>query len=80
MEPRAFRGRVVAVQPRIGLHRSFDQLWHSYRSYALVLEDGTRIAIGPAAHAKQAFRIGDEVEGSGASVPKPRAEGPRSTS
>ena len=61
MEQRACRGRVVAVKPRVGLHRSFDQLWHSYRGYALVLEDGTRIAIGRAAHDKQALRIGDEV-------------------
>jgi hypothetical protein len=69
-----FSGRVAAVKPRIGLRRSFDQVWHTYRGYVLVLEDGTRVAVGPAAHAKYRFRIGDVVEGSGAPVPEPRTE------
>ncbi len=67
-------GRIGAVKPRIGLRRSFDQLWHSYRGYVLVLADGPRVAIGPAAHAKHRFRIGHVVEGCGEPVPDPRAE------
>jgi hypothetical protein len=69
-----FAGRVAAVKPRIGLHRSFDQVWHSYRGHVLVLEDGPRVAVGPAAHDRHRFRIGDVVEGEGEPVPQPRAE------
>ena len=69
-----FSGRVAAVKPRIGLHRSFDQVWHSYRGYVLVLENGPRVGIGPAAQAKHRFRIGDTVEGEAELVPDPRAE------
>jgi hypothetical protein len=59
-----FAGRVLAVKPRIGLLRSFDEISHSYKGYVLVL-DGLRVAIGPAAHAKNAFRPGDEIQGEG---------------
>jgi len=69
-----FRGTVTAVKPRIALHRSFDQLWHSYRGFVLVLDEGPRVAIGPGAHAKHRFRIGDVIEGGGVPVPDPRAE------
>jgi hypothetical protein len=65
---------VAAVKPRIGLHRSFDERWHSYRGYVLVLDSGQRIAVGPGSHAKHRFRIGDEIEGSGVSIPDPRTE------
>ena len=70
----SFRGIVAAVKPRIGLHRSFNEVWHSYRGYVLVLEDGRRVAVGPGAHAKHAFRIGDLIEGAGVPVPDPRTE------
>ena len=66
-----FSGRITAVKARIRLLRSFDQISHSYLGYVLVLEgvlDGQpaedlRIAIGPKAHEKHQFRIGDEVVG-----------------
>lgn len=58
-----FSGTVAAVKPRIGLHRSFDQVWHSYRGYVLVLENAPLIAVGQAAHTTHHFRIGDVVEG-----------------
>jgi hypothetical protein len=70
----SFRGFVTAVKPRIGLHRSFDEVWHSYRGYVLVLEDGPRVAVGPGTHAKHSFRLGDLVEGFGLPVPDPRTE------
>jgi hypothetical protein len=70
----SFCGRIEAVKPRIGLHRSFDQVWHSYRGYVLLLEGGTRIAVGAAAHEKHRFRIGDVVEGQAAPLPDPRSE------
>jgi hypothetical protein len=58
----AWSGRVVSVQPRIRLLRSFDQRHHDYRGYVLTLE-GTcaedegrfAVAIGEAAQAKHRF-------------------------
>lgn len=56
-------GRIVAVQPRIRLLRSFDQRQHNYPGYALLIESSsdqkqTWIGIGPAAHAKYGFSAG----------------------
>jgi len=70
----SFRGILDAVKPRIGLHRSFDEVWHSYRGYVLVLRDGPSVAVGPGTHKKHAFRAGDLVEGVGIPVPDPRRE------
>jgi hypothetical protein len=39
----------------LGLHRSVDEVWHSYRGYVLVLQDGRRVAVGPGTHEKHAF-------------------------
>jgi hypothetical protein len=60
-------GRVVAVQPRIRLIRSFDERSHSYLGYVLRI-DGTcggqadefLIAVGEAAHEKHQFQEGKE--------------------
>jgi hypothetical protein len=70
----AWSGRLVAVQPRIRLLRSFDQRHHNYLGYVLRV-DGTRddeagellVAVGKAAHAKHSFQVGMAV--SGRSVP-----------
>ena len=54
-------GRVLAVQPRIRLLRSFDQRQHNYPGYALLIESGTSsiwVGVGPAAHAKYRFCAG----------------------
>lgn len=56
-------GRIVAVQPRIRLTRSFDERSHSYLGYVLRI-DGTDgrpagefpIAVGEAAHESTGFR------------------------
>ncbi len=74
-----FRGEVVAVKGRIRLLRSFDQVSHQYLGYTLVLAiegmpEVLRVAIGPAAHAKFQFRIGDIVSGEGHPVPDPKQE------
>ena len=77
----AWSGRVVAIQPRIRLMRSFDQRNHSYQGYVLRV-DGTcgddagefLIAIGKAAQAKHRFRAGMEVSGQSVPVPDPRME------
>ena len=74
-------GRVVAVQPRIRLMRSFDERSHSYQGYVLRI-DGTiadepgefMIAIGKAAQAKHRFQAGMEVSGQAVPVPDPRLE------
>ena len=70
----AWIGRLVAVQPRIRLLRSFDQRHHSYQGYVLRI-DGTcgdeagefLIAIGKGAHEKHRFQAGMKL--SGFSVP-----------
>ena len=68
-----FAGRVAAVKPRIILHRSFDEIWHSYKGYVLVIDD-LRVAIGPSAQDLHGFRIGDEVEGEGEEPLYPESE------
>jgi len=74
-------GRVVAVQPRIRLMRSFDERHHSYLGYVLCVdgtfEDGSgefRIAVGKAAHEKKEFRAGMEVSGLAVPVSDTRLE------
>jgi hypothetical protein len=70
----AWSGRLVAVQPRIRLMRSFDERHHSYLEYVLGI-DGTcadeagqfLIAVGKGAHEKHRFYIGMQL--SGCSVP-----------
>jgi hypothetical protein len=76
-----WRGRVVAVQPRIRLTRSFDQRSHTYQGYALRIDgqigDEARefvIAVGVGAHRKHRFRIGDRLSGEGHAVADPRLE------
>lgn len=58
-------GEILAVKARIRLIRSFDQVSHQYQGYTLVIRDDergvVRLAIGPAAHAKHRFRIGDRL-------------------
>ncbi len=74
-------GRVVAVQPRIRLLRSFDERSHSYLGYVVRIE-GTcggqvkefLIAVGEAAHAKHRFQTGMELAGSSVPVEDPRKE------
>jgi hypothetical protein len=70
----AWTGRIMGVQPRIRLTRSFDERSHSYLGYVLDV-DGTcgvasgrfLIAVGKAAQEKHQFRTG--MEASGVSVP-----------
>ncbi|MEW6326763.1 MAG: hypothetical protein AB1487_04125 [Thermodesulfobacteriota bacterium] len=81
MQKVSWAGRIVAVQPRIRLMRSFDERHHSYQGYVLSV-DGTcgdemgefQIAVGKAAHAKHQFRAGMEVSGLSVPVDDPRIE------
>ncbi len=76
-----WQGKVIGVQPRIRLWRSFDQRAHTYLGYNLTI-DGSfaemagiyTIAIGKAAQAKHQFRVGDLVQGRAAPVVDERKE------
>jgi hypothetical protein len=75
-------GTITAVKARIRLLRSFDQIHHSYLGYVLVLDgtldgtpaEGLRLAVGPKAHEKHEFRIGDQTTGKAVAVPDPETE------
>lgn len=77
----AWSGTVAGVQPRIDLGRSFDESYHSYLGYLLVVEGeiggeprAFTVRIGPGAQGKHAFRAGDRVSGIGQSPRDPEAE------
>jgi hypothetical protein len=83
MSPTAFTGTIVSVKARIRLIRSFDQIpTHQYQGYTLVLEGDVNgvarsrfnMAIGPAAHERHQFRIGDSIKGMAVPVPDPETE------
>jgi hypothetical protein len=74
-------GKVISVQPRIRLIRSFDQRSHGYLGYALEVygivggEERTfDVGIGKGAHAKYQFRVGDVISGKSEVVPDSRTE------
>ncbi len=65
-----WKGRVVSVQPRIRLQRSFDQRSHTYQGFTLRVDGRIAdscaifaVGIGRATQAKYAFQVGDAVEG-----------------
>ena len=77
----AWSGRVVAVQPRIRLMRSFDERHHSYQGYVLRINgrcgDHTGeflIAVGKGAHEKHRFCVGMDLSGFSIPVDDPRLE------
>ncbi len=77
----AWRGRVTSVQPRIRLTRSFDERWHSYPGYVLMIHgevDGDErvftVAVGTGAHEKHQFHVGDTVSGFAVAVGDARLE------
>jgi len=81
MEKAAWSGRLVSVQPRIRLMRSFDERNHSYLGYVLCVNgmcgDETGeflIAVGKGAQDKHQFRAGMELSGLSVPVDDPRLE------
>lgn len=77
----SFKGKIISVQPRIRLIRSFDERSHNYLGYALVIngfvDDVERefsIGIGKAAQKKHEFRVGDEITGECVPVADERLE------
>ncbi|HBP64974.1 MAG TPA: hypothetical protein DD730_12040 [Desulfosporosinus sp.] len=76
-----FEGKVVSIQPRIRLMRSFDERSHSYLGYALwvngVIGSTARefsIGIGKSIHAKYNFVVGDKISGACMAVVDVRQE------
>ncbi len=74
-------GKVISVQPRIRLMRSFDERSHSYLGYTLHIDGSVSeeeklflIALGKGAHSKHKFHIGNIVSGLSVPVPDPRIE------
>jgi len=74
-------GRLLAVQPRIRLIRSFDQRYHSYQGYVLCAEGKCGeetglflVAVGKSAHEKHRFQRGMELSGVSAPVEDRRRE------
>ena len=81
MEKVKWRGRIVSVQPRIRLLRSFDIRYHNYLGYVLGIDgsygDETGeflIAVGKAAHDNYQFQVGMEISGESVPVRDPRLE------
>jgi len=77
----AWSGRVISVQPRIRLTRSFDELNHSYLGYCLniagTLGDEQRefsIGVGQVAHEKHQFEVGMVISGESLPVADGRQE------
>ncbi len=74
-------GKVISVQPRIRLMRSFDERSHTYLGYTLQIEGSVSkeeklflIALGKGAHAKHQFHVGNIVSGLSMPVSDPRIE------
>ena len=74
-------GRIIAVQPRIRLSRSFDQRYHNYLGYVIHITgnyDSTQgefmIAVGKGAHEKHQFRVGMKLSGQSVPVNDQRLE------
>ena len=81
MDKVIWSGKIVSVQPRIRLTRSFDERYHSYLGYCLfidgVVDDETRefsVGIGKGAHKRHQFRVGDKVSGAAVLVSDERKE------
>ena len=76
-----FEGRIISVQPRIRLLRSFDQRSHSYLGYVLQI-GGTmgmekrrfHLAVGKGTHSKQRFQVGQKISGACEPVADTRQE------
>lgn len=81
MEKHVFIGKIISIQPRIRLLRSFDESSHTYLGYAIKLEGEMdsedaifSIGIGKAANAKHQFQVNDVISGECLPVPHPELE------
>ena len=76
-----WNGKIISVQPRIRLTRSFDQRSHNYLGFTLAIEGAVNaeertftVGIGKEAQAKHQFRAGDIVSGKSEHVRDPKTE------
>ncbi len=76
-----WKGKLVSVQPRIRLHRSYDERWHDYSGYVLYVDgeiDGEArsfsVGVGKSVREKHQPSAGDQVEGQCLPVADPRKE------
>jgi len=74
-------GRIISVQPRIRLTRSFDERYPSYLGFGLLIEGIVNnevrefsIGVGKAAHQKHQFKVGDKVSGESLPVADKKTE------
>lgn len=81
MDKHIFTGRIISIQPRIRLTRSFGETSHTYLGYAITLEGeidniNTTFSVGisKAAHAKHQFKVNDVIFGECVPVPDPDTE------
>lgn len=81
MKKVAWSGRLVAVQPRIRLKRSWTERYHSYQGYVLRVDGACAgekgeflVAVGKAAHETHQFHAGMELSGFAVRVKDPRLE------
>ncbi len=81
MKKISWSGRIISVQPRIRLSRSFDEWQHNYLGYVFQIDgivnekaDEFLIAVGKGAHAKYQFISGMELSGVSVPVNDPRLE------
>lgn len=77
----AWSGRLVSIQPRIRLTRSFDERYHSYLGYVLRIDGiiGDQageilVAVGKGAHERHRFSIGMKLSGVAIPVEDTRTE------
>lgn len=88
MDKSIFTGKIISIQPRIRLTRSFDETSHTYLGYAIKLEgevdngdhvDNSNktifsIGIGKSAHTKHQFKVNDVISGECLPVPDTEME------
>jgi hypothetical protein len=81
MNKHIFTGRIISIQPRIHLTRSFDESSHTHLGYAITLDGEIEdqnttfsIGIGKATHAKHQFKVNDVISGECLQVPDPETE------
>jgi hypothetical protein len=77
----SWSGKIISVQPRIRLIRSFDQRTHSYLGYTLTIQgcvDGEErtftVGIGKEAQAKHQFEAGHVVSGKSEQIQDSKSE------
>ena len=80
-DKKPWSGKVISIQPRIRLTRSFDQRSHTYLGYILTVQGSVggeerafTVGIGKETQAKHEFRAGDAVSGKSEEVRDPKME------